>query len=52
MRTIINYIRSLFCEHDFELLANVTVKDIGLDTVSYHQTYRCCKCGFVQRVRL
>lgn len=52
MRTIINYFRSLFCKHDFECLAEVRTTDVFFGEVSHHQTYRCQKCGFVQRVRL
>ena len=54
MRAIINYIRSCFCKHDFELLAKVTTKDpfYGNKPIGHKHVYRCKCCGYVQRVRL
>lgn len=51
LRKICNYFRECWCKHEFELLAQVTVDELLLGT-SCHNTYRCKKCGFVQRVRL
>lgn len=50
MRWIIQYIRSCFCEHDWELIFDSFVKE-G-DYESYHcKTYRCKKCGYGKRYR-
>ena len=55
MRWLINYIRSLFCNHEWELIAKVEKHDpdsrSGLPT-SREWTYRCKKCGYVQKVKL
>jgi hypothetical protein len=51
LRTICNYFRQCACNHDFETLATVKVTD-EVGSTSYHRTYRCKKCGFVQRVKL
>ena len=51
MRFIVNYIRSLFCRHDFELIAKVKEHDVLLGD-SGRLVYRCRKCGYVQRVKL
>lgn len=50
-RILCNYLRGCWCKHDFELLAEVRTHDT-LGGTSTHQTFRCNKCGFVQRVRL
>lgn len=51
MRTIINYIRSCFCKHDWELIYNVFV-DGGLFLDDYHcKTYRCKKCGYSKKYK-
>lgn len=49
MRWLINYIRSCFCEHDWELLKEANVYD------DYHAypiytkwTHRCKKCGYIK----
>ncbi len=44
MRKLINYIRSCFCKHEFELIFNA--EGITL----YRKVYRCRKCGYVQKV--
>ena len=48
MRWLINYIRSCFCKHDWELLdkANVYMQEVSLE-IPYERrwTYRCKKCG-------
>nr|DAO07683.1 MAG TPA: optinuerin [Caudoviricetes sp.] len=51
IRRICNYFRGCWCKHEFELLAQVTEHDVLMGT-SHHNTYRCKKCGYVQRVRL
>ncbi len=54
MRAIVNYFRSLFCQHDCELIADITdkVEDEWGYKISYRKVYRCKKCGYVQRVKL
>ena len=44
MRWLINYIRSCFCKHEWELIFDVFVKG---DMKSFScKTYRCKKCGY------
>lgn len=52
MRTVVNYIRSLFCCHDFERIKDIRVYDSDhILPVEHKIIYRCRKCGYVQRVR-
>ena len=47
MRWLINYIKSCFCEHDWELIYDVFVDGNDYGNGSYHcKTYRCKKCGY------
>lgn len=49
MRTIINYIRSCFCKHEWEQIFDVDVRN---DYGSYRcKVFRCKKCGFSQRYK-
>ena len=50
MRWVINYIRSLFCQHEWELIFDYKGLT-GIGDVYYKKIYRCKKCGLVQRVR-
>jgi hypothetical protein len=44
MRTLINYIRSCFCTHDWELIID---EHYGTPIVPYvKKVYRCKKCGY------
>lgn len=54
MRTIVNYLKSLFCQHDYELLKEVSTYESPMSVlpIRTRRTYRCRKCGFVQRVKL
>lgn len=47
MRWLINYIRSCFCEHDWELLSESNVWESTNDKypIGTKWTYRCKKCG-------
>ena len=49
MRWLINYIRSCFCEHEWELIFDVFVQGtLG----NYNcKTYRCTKCGYSKRYK-
>ena len=49
MRMLINYIRSCFCRHEWELIFNVDVID-DVDTYSC-KTYRCTKCGYAKKYK-
>lgn len=52
MRWLINYIRSLFCKHEWEFLKNVEYFDKPGDKMPVRRTliYRCKRCGYVQRI--
>lgn len=45
MRTLINYIRSCFCKHEWELIFDVRVEGSYGDS-RRQKTYRCTKCGY------
>lgn len=54
MRTIINYIRSCFCKHEWELIFNVEVDysdTRGNRKVYSIKTYRCTKCGYEKKYK-
>lgn len=47
MRWIINYIRSCFCQHDWELVIdNYKYPLSGQDRI---KVYRCTKCGYSKK---
>ena len=49
MRWLIDYIRSCFCIHVWELIFDTTVKETynGIPNNTYQvKTYRCKKCGY------
>ncbi|SCJ25768.1 Uncharacterised protein [uncultured Ruminococcus sp.] len=53
IRFICNYLRGCCCKHDFELIAHVKIADYfrGEKVIcGERNTYRCKKCGFVQKV--
>lgn len=50
MRWLINYIRSCFCKHDWEMIFDTRVNsDVG-ETYSC-KTYRCKKCGYGRKYK-
>lgn len=49
MRFIVNYIKSCFCEHEWELIFNVEVKGGYCDEIWHTKTYRCKKCGYAKK---
>ena len=53
LRLIINYIRSIFCKHEWSFLGRVSTYDEAESTrpCATRHVYRCCKCGYVQRVK-
>lgn len=48
MRELINYIRSCFCKHDWELLRETDIYLCSGDKMpmGHKWTYRCKKCGY------
>lgn len=52
MRRLINYIRSCFCKHDWEMLQISDVYMNGTDKYPCKRiwTYRCKKCGYAQTI--
>lgn len=50
MRWFINYIRSCFCAHEWEMIFSVGVRcDDG--EIYTCKTYRCTKCGYAKRYK-
>lgn len=52
MRKLVNYFRSLFCKHEWELIFDNEVIDMyyGHQVGKHRQkTYRCKKCGMEQK---
>ena len=52
MRTIIQYIRSCFCKHDWEYLSPTACWDKSVSTempVHYLERWRCKKCGYIMK---
>ncbi len=52
MKWLINYIRSCFCNHEWELLMEIynyssKFNDMPTNIIII---YRCKKCGFVQKI--
>ena len=54
MRTLINYLRSCFCKHKFELLKEIECYYNEKDEIPAYrrQTYMCFKCGYVKKIKL
>lgn len=52
MRWLINYIRSCFCKHDWELLADTLVYESESKNMPCGKIwiYRCKKCGYRNKV--
>ena len=57
MRWLINYIRSLFCKHEWELIFDTILQGSHLDGTPYEypvgriKTYRCTKCGMERKYK-
>lgn len=45
MRWLINYIRSCFCKHDWEMIFDARA-EVDWNKVYHRKTYRCKKCGY------
>lgn len=54
MRRIIEYIRSLFCKHEYELISKSKTyeNDLAQRPHTIISTYMCKKCGYVKKVKL
>lgn len=54
MRLIINYIRSCFCKHDWELLCESNYYDKENSSLSLYtiKTFRCKKCGYAKKYKV
>lgn len=48
MRWLINYIRSCFCKHEWELISDANIYLKKKDSRPYKniKLYRCKKCGY------
>lgn len=51
MRTLIEYIRSCFCKHDWELLFNTDIVNENNKLTNSIKVYRCKKCGISKRYK-
>ena len=51
MRWLINYIKSCFCNHDWELIHDVFVNGGGYYDSYYCKVYRCKKCGYSKKYK-
>lgn len=52
MRSLINYIRSCACKHDWELIFNIAVYGSDNAIPEYHsKIYRCKKCGMSKKYK-
>lgn len=49
MRWLINYIKSCFCKHEWEMIFNTRV-EYGNEAY-FCKTYRCKKCGYSKRYK-
>lgn len=54
MISIVNYIRSIFCKHDWELIYDCFIKvDKESKLMIYRQrVYRCTKCCYYKKIKL
>lgn len=54
MRWLINYIRSCFCKHEWELLDQIKVfdQDKSMKVPDHYEwIYRCKKCGYCNKIK-
>lgn len=53
MIKLIMYFHKLFCKHEWELIGNIRLLDYDDDVpTGYRKTYRCKKCGYVQKIEI
>ena len=53
MRKFIDYMRSCFCKHNWELIIDTEVKreNTAMSIVVSEKVYRCTKCGAEKRYK-
>lgn len=53
MRTIIQYLRSLFCKHEWQYLGEIHKyqSDYASRPVSIIRRWRCTKCGYAMKIK-
>lgn len=53
MRWLINYIRSCFCKHEWELIFDTKVfgDTDKVIPICYEKVYRCKKCGMSKKYK-
>ena len=52
MKRLINYIRSYFCKHDWELIFDTYAYGTSYEYPLYRmKTYRCKKCGIEKKYK-
>lgn len=49
MRRLINYLRSCFCKHDWEMIFDITTTNNSGDAINKIKIYRCKKCGMEKK---
>lgn len=54
MRKIIQYFRSCFCKHKFELIKEVKTfcNDYDKRPTYIELVYRCKKCSYIQKIKI
>lgn len=54
MRRLIEYIRSCFCKHEFELVSRANIYRTQYDSMPYQEeySYMCEKCGYIKKIKL
>lgn len=55
MRKLVQYIRSLFCDHEWERLDRIRIFDTGVEKdIPHHivDRWRCKKCGFIMKSKV
>lgn len=51
MRWLIDYIRSCFCKHEWELIHDNFVECTYCDDAYHCKVYRCKKCGYSKKYK-
>lgn len=54
MISIVDFVRSLFCDHDWDIIQRAKYYEDDYDKrpYKYKVVYRCKKCGRVQRISM
>lgn len=48
---LINYLRSCFCKHNWEMIFDITVRDKENTIRGYKKIYRCTQCGYSKKYK-